>query len=366
MSPGENDTFRRLSGELAAWFAAARPALEWNARQRQANAREFIQEEVLPRRVTAVGLADRIQEVSEKQLEASSESVSEMFSSFRSKLMTMLILTVVIGAVLAGATLWRLLRLEHESDRRFEEILKARREMEQLSAQVVSAQEDERRRISRELHDEVGQVLSAMVLALGNLRSSIATNNMDEASRQMQLLQNMVEQNVSVVRNIALLLRPTMLDDLGLIPALRWLARETSRTSAVQVDLLADDCPESLPEEHRTCVFRVVQESVRNACRHSGATLVRIHVGMKGHTLRVWVQDDGKGFDPARETGLGILGMEERVARLGGTLRIDSERGLGATVEFALPLSDILESAGPAQPTAEAESPQEIRPFRTA
>ncbi len=353
LSPGEEEAFRQLSGELSAWFAAARPALAWNAGERQEHARDFIQEEVLPRRITAVGLADRIQELSEKQLEASSESVSDMFSSFRAKLLAMLLLTVVIGVALAGTTLWRLLRLEHESDRRFQEIVKARREMERLSAQVVSAQEDERRRLSRELHDQVGQVLSAMVLAIGNLRSAIVTNNLDEAARQMQLLENMVEQNVSVVRNLSLLLRPTMLDDLGLIPALRWLAREISRTSAVQVDLEAEECPESLPEEHRTCVYRVVQESIRNACRHSGATQVRVHVAVKGHSLRVSVQDDGKGFDPARETGLGILGMEERVTRLGGTLRIDSERGRGATVEFTLPLADIGENAGTQTPGVE-------------
>src|SRR5581483_8617140 len=174
--------------------------------------------------------------------------------------------------------------------------LRAREELKQLSAELVSAQEMERRRISRELHDEVGQVLSAMMLAVGNLRSALRSRNSEEAARQLQLLQEMTEQNARVVRNISLLLRPTMLDDLGLAAALKWLAREVSRTGAMQVDVAAEDCPDDLPEEHRTCVFRVVQEAVRNASRHSGASHVRIYAHRDGPKLRVSVQDDGKGF----------------------------------------------------------------------
>jgi signal transduction histidine kinase len=141
-----------------------------------------------------------------------------------------------------------------------------------------------------------------------------------------------------MVRNIALLLRPSMLDDLGLMPALKWLAREVSRTSGLQVDVAAEDCPDDLPEEHRTCVYRVVQEAVRNASRHSGARQVRIYVQRKSRSLRVSVQDDGKGFDPSQEKGIGILGIEERVAHLGGILTVDSERGRGAIVSFEIPL----------------------------
>jgi signal transduction histidine kinase len=288
----------------------------------------------------AVGLADRIQRVSEKQLEISSRAVGDLFTSFRIKLVALLALTAAIGILLAGFTLWRLLRLENESSARFREALRAREELKELSAELVSAQEVERRRISRELHDEVGQVLSAMMLALGNLRSSLKDGDMEESMRQLQLLQDMTEQNARMVRNISLLLRPAMLDDLGLAAALKWLAREVSRNSGIQVDVAADDCPDDLPEEHRTCVYRVVQEAVRNASRHSGARHVRIYVERDGQGIRVSVQDDGKGFDPAREKGIGLLGMDERVIRLGGVLAVDSERGRGTIVSFELPLPD--------------------------
>ena len=362
LRPEEREAFQQLDNELTAYFETLTPALSWTPQQRRDKGRSFIQEEVLPRRMMAVGLADRIQQVSERQLEISSQAVSELFSSFRTKLVALLLLTVAIGILLAGFTLWRLLRLEDESGARFREALHAREELKQLSAELVSAQEVERRRISRELHDEVGQVLSATMLALGNLRSSLKDRDTDEALRQLQLLQDMTEQNARMVRNISLLLRPTMLDDLGLGAALKWLAREVSRNSGMQVDVAAEDCPDDLPEEHRTCVYRVAQEAVRNASRHSGARQVRIYVHRDGRSLRVSVQDDGKGFDPVREKGIGILGIEERVARLGGVLAVDSERGRGTMVSFELPLPQAFDQIQ----TAAQPSDQVTSPLRTA
>jgi signal transduction histidine kinase len=342
----ERPAYRQVSKEIVGYILTLSPVLEWNSGQRSEKGRAFIEGTLLPRRVLAIGLTDRIQQLSERRLELSSQAIGEMFSTFRVKLVTLLVLTAILGIGLAGVTLWRLLKLETEADLRFQEVLSAQEELKRLSAELLSAQESERRRISRELHDEVGQVLSAMMLALGNLQSSLKNDKKEESLRQLQLILNMTERNASVVRNLSLLLRPTMLDDLGLLPALKWLAREISRTTSVEIDVFADDSPEDLPEDHRTCVFRIVQEAVRNAVRHSGARQIRIEVHpTEGHRLRVTVQDDGKGFDPARERGLGILGMEERVVQLGGTLTVDSGRGRGTTVSFELPLPESLRSA---------------------
>jgi signal transduction histidine kinase len=185
----------------------------------------------------------------------------------------------------------------------------------------------------------------------------------------------MTQRNASVVRNISLLLRPTMLDDLGLIPALRWLAREVSRTGSMEVDLMAEPFVDDLPDEHRTCVFRIVQEAVRNAARHSGASQVRIYIEERmeenAASLRLSVQDDGKGFDPSQERGLGILGMQERVMRLGGTFEVDSRPGRGTIITFGLPLPSghqpLPASAGrePGENSSDNDF-QETRPFRTA
>lgn len=359
--PGEMDSFQQLSRNVTDYLNAILPALKWDNEKRRQLGYAFIEQEVLPRRMMAVSLADQIQQFGEKQLELSSQAVSELFASFRMKLLILLVLTIAISIVLAGTSLTRILRLERQAEQRFDEVLRVHKELKRLSSEVVSAQENERRRISRELHDEVGQVLYATVLGLGNAQSSLRNGNTEEALRQLDAVLEMTQRNVSVVRNISLLLRPTMLDDLGLVPALKWLAREVSRTSPVQADVLADDCPEDLGEEHRTCIFRVVQEAVQNALRHSGARLVRVYVERESGTVRTSIQDDGKGFEPSDEKGLGILGMEERIVRLGGTLKISSELGRGTIVSFELPMPADL-PGGPAKPEAD----QEISPLRTA
>jgi signal transduction histidine kinase len=367
--------YRRLAGtgdllpvdeftaELSAYMKALAPVMTWNAAERRARAYEFTQDELSPRRMSALNLADRIQQISEKQLEQNSAAVSVMLSSFRTELLLLLVLAVGSGLALAGIALWRLFSLERESQRRFAEVVGTREELKRLSTELVSAQEIERRRISRELHDEVGQVLSAIMLGLGNLRSAVRDNNSIEAFRQLQLVEDMTERNARVVRNISLLLRPTMLDDLGLIPALKWLAREVSRTGPMAVDLLAESFVDDIPEEHRTCVFRVVQEALRNAARHSGALQARVLVREENGFLRLSVQDDGKGFVPSLEAGLGILGMQERVVSLSGTMTMDSSPARGTTLTFSLPVPPNHRSG---QVVSGNTRLQEINPFRTA
>jgi len=363
---GDLGPVEQFANELAEYMKALSPVMTWNASERHARAYAFMQDELLPRRMSALSLADNIQQISEKQLEQNGAAVSVMLSSFRTELLLLLVLAAVSGLTLAGISLWRLLSLEHEAQRRFAEAVGTREELKRLSTELVSAQESERRRISRELHDEVGQVLSAIMLGLGNLRSALRGNNSAEAFRQLQLVEDMTESNAKVVRNISLLLRPTMLDDLGLIPALKWLAREVTRTSSMAVDVVAesfDDDIDDIPEEHRTCVFRVVQEGLRNSARHSGATQARVLVREENGLLRLSVQDDGKGFSPSLETGLGILGMQERVVSLSGTMKLDSRPGRGTTLTFELPLPPEYRSGKPVSTNTRL---QEISPFRTA
>ena len=359
---GDEQSFREFSQELASYMSAISPVLNWTAADRNSRASSFVQTELLPRRMSALGLADRIQKISEAQLEESSEAVSVMLSSSRGRLLILLVLAGVMGVTLAGVAFWRLLRLESEARARFDEVVSTREELKRLSTELLSAQESERRRISRELHDEVGQVLSAIMLGLGNLRSAVKDGDTAEAFQQLQLVEDMTERNASVVRNISLLLRPTMLDDLGLVPALKWYAREVSRTGPMVVEVEAEAFVDDLPEEHRTCVFRIVQEAVRNSARHASARHVQIRIGEKNGTLALSVHDDGKGFDPSQDAGLGILGMQERAAHLAGNLEVNSAPGRGTTVAFSLPLP---RGHGSAE-LSPGQEYQEIRPFRTA
>jgi len=201
---------------------------------------------------------------------------------------------------------------------------------------LVDAEERERRAISRELHDEVGQSLSALLLEVENLTQMSGGKNGFRLI--LQNIKTLAENCVNEVRNMALLLRPSMLDDLGLIAALEWQAREVSRRTGMFVDTVDENVSDSLPDAHRTCVYRIVQEALNNCSRHAHARNVRVVVRQEPNHLRVSIEDDGKGFDSSRVRGLGLVGMNERVNQLGGVLKVDSEPERGTRLQVDLPL----------------------------
>ena len=129
-----------------------------------------------------------------------------------------------------------------------------------------------------------------------------------------------------------------MLDDLGLAAALEWQGREVSRRTEMEVSVESESVPEDLPDETKIAIYRLVQEALNNAVRHSGARNAKVVARRLAKSIVVRVTDDGRGFDPMRSRGMGILGMEERVKRLGGTLRVESESGKGAALTAELPL----------------------------
>jgi signal transduction histidine kinase len=239
-----------------------------------------------------------------------------------------------------------ILRLEAKSELRYREVVEARRQLTNLSAKLVQAQEGERRALSRELHDEVGQALSAVLVELRNLSLKPAVQSSIESRRSVEVIKGLVEGTVRVVRNMALLLRPSMLDDLGLIPALRWQAREVAKRTSMDVSVVAELASDDFPDEYKTCLYRVVQEALHNCSRHSQATAIRIRVQQQTDKLLLWIQDDGQGFDVTQGKGLGLLGIEERVARLGGKCEIHSGKGSGTIVAIELPLGVQRESPG--------------------
>jgi signal transduction histidine kinase len=300
----------------------------------------FMKDSLLPRRMTIVHLADQISNVNQKQMEAGNQQIAILFTNFRRSLIVLLVLTLVCGALLAGGSIRRILRLESISAERFEEVEQARGALRDLSTRLIAVQESERRSLSRELHDEVGQSLSALLLGIGNVAAIISPDDNTDARGQLQDLRRLTERTVAIVRDMSLLLRPSMLDDLGLVPAVQWQAREASRTKHLAVQVHADALFEDLPDEHKTCVYRIVQEALHNISRHAKAKSVRIELAQSAENLLLTIQDDGQGFVPAREKGVGLLGMEERVKHLGGRFRVHSNPGEGTSIRVELPLSE--------------------------
>jgi len=338
MNPEEQIPLNGLHRSLDEYWRVLDPVFQWSPDQRRQNGFFFLRDEVFPRRLAMLGLADQIQGVNEHQMDAGNQRVAALFSEFRTRLSVTLVVTLALGAILAVFASRRILDLEGQAASRYSEVTEARGQLKSLSARLVETQEEERRLLSRELHDEVGQSLSAILVGLSNLAAAMRANTLAQMEDEITGLRRIVEGTVKLVRNITLLLRPSMLDDLGLIPALEWQAREVSRQTGLRVDVAASGFSDDLPEEFKTCIYRVVQEALHNVTRHAGADSVRVVAQREGLRLLLSIQDDGHGFDVRRSRGLGLLGMEERIAHLGGTLQLVSEKGRGTLISVVLPL----------------------------
>ncbi len=211
--------------------------------------------------------------------------------------------------------------------------------LRRLQASVVEAREEERRRISRELHDELGQRLTALKMELTGLAERTGLGARDERVTGML---TMLDETVSAVRRIASDLRPPMLDDLGLNAAIEWLARDMARRSGIDIRVRLDDTQPQPSGRLATALYRMVQEGLTNAARHARAHRVDVSLRRHGDTLVLTVADDGVGLSEgatARDDAYGLLGMRERAAMLGGTLAIANADGLsGARLTVRLPL----------------------------
>jgi signal transduction histidine kinase len=183
----------------------------------------------------------------------------------------------------------------------------------------------------------VGQTLNAVLVDAANLAKRIRSDD-TVSLRYLENIRTYADSSVNSIRDIALLLRPSMLDDLGLIPALEWQAREVSRRSGIKVTVRAENVSDSLSDEMRTCIYRIVQETLQNVFRHSAAKSAVVTVRQDDSSLFLSVEDDGCGFDPERTRGLSVLGMEERVRKLSGQFQIRSASGKGSSLRVTLPI----------------------------
>jgi signal transduction histidine kinase len=336
------DALRREIGE---YWRTLDPVLTWNARQRSQKGYRFLHDDVLPRRSSTLSIADTVASVNQQQLVERDHLLFEMFSGLRNQLMIAVAAMFLCGLALAFATARNILRLERQTLAHLKDVTGARQELRSLSARLVETQENERKNISRDLHDAVGQSMSAVQFELHGLSVALAPYP-DPLRTRVNRIRELVESSVAMVRNMALLLRPSMLDDLGLATALEWQANQVSRSTGVRIKIVADALPNELPEEHKVCVFRIVQEALNNVCRHANASSVEITLMAVDGKLSVTIRDDGRGFLNTRKTGLGLIGMQERVEGLGGSLAVKSEPGKGTGIDVSLPLPQHVTARG--------------------
>lgn len=334
---GNNEAFDRLKAEIEGYWKLLSPALSWTAEHRKHDGYQFLRDQVFTRRTSVLDLANQVSSLNERQLVVGQGEVTNLFSGFRRRVRLTLLGAVGLGLCLALLAGWRILQLEREAAERHAQTEHARSELRDLSARLVEVQEAERRSISRELHDEVGQSLSAVLIEVANLGAVLPPETRLLVQPHVDSIKALTEASMGTIRNLSLLLRPSMLDDLGLLPALEWQAREVSRRTELEVRIVDRGILTSLPEPYKTCIFRVVQEALHNAERHANAKSITVTLGQQEDRLHLTIQDDGRGFDPDRHKGLGLLGMEERTTTLGGSFNVASHPGQGTVLSISLP-----------------------------
>lgn len=242
--------------------------------------------------------------------------------------------------------------LETRVAERTQELSQANAELHRLTQRVVLAQEEERQRLSRELHDEIGQALTAVTFNLLAIRRLVSDPKI--ASRLEDSLKS-IESTLHQVRDLSLDLHPPVLDYLGLVAALQWYFDRQAKRAGLTIELAADSVERDLPADVKTTCFRISQEAITNILRHAQAKTVRVELRQRDASLELVIRDDGIGFDvvaarrlAAQGASLGLLGMEERVLLLRGRFKIKSGAGKGTEVRarFPLPAAPVGKSRG--------------------
>lgn len=224
----------------------------------------------------------------------------------------------------------------------FEESVRTNEHLKNLSRQILFAQEEERRKISRELHDEIVQTLNGISVHLAVLKKEAAINRKG-INAHINRTQKLVEKSVNIVHRYARNLRPMILDDLGLIPALHSYMKEFTKRNHIPITFKATAGVEKLNSTKRMVFYRVVQGALTNVARHARASRIKVTIQKEGGNISVEINDNGKAFNIAKvlfakkNIRLGLLGMRERVEMIGGNLIIQSSPGKGTTIRAEIP-----------------------------
>ncbi len=232
-----------------------------------------------------------------------------------------------------------------ERSRLFDAINQQREQLRALNQKLTQAQEAERQQLARELHDELGQALTAITINLTTVAQELPSGCAPGLSDRLQEAIALANQTLEQVRELSFNLRPAMLDDLGLGPALSWYVKRCAQRTNLDLQLDVSDLQERLPPEVETALYRVVQEALTNVIRHARASAVQIRLECETTVVRAQVEDDGQGFDVIQvlnqqrpQHGIGLLGMRERITLLGGTFSLHSAPGQGTRLALEIPL----------------------------
>ena len=335
--PAEAERVDNLEARIDEYWHAFEPLFEWSAYEKIMRSARFLRREVLPRREAVLAITGDIEQLNDANLATQRGEVTRRLNDFRDDLHGRLWKTLLLGFIVALVAVLRLRTLERRSETQRVHAENAEREMRLLSQQLVAAQEEERKKLTRELHDHVGQMLTALRMEIGKADRARGGNE-GQLAQAIGEAKHLLDTILRSVRDLVMGLRPSMLDDFGLEPALAWHVRDFRRRFNTPVDLNVSGDLEALPEQYRTCVYRVVQEALTNCARHARAARAAITLRYEQNTIHLVVSDDGVGIDPVGARGVGLLGIEERVRELHGAFHVRAREPRGTELHVTLPV----------------------------
>jgi len=336
----ERDRLQRLRREVLDFRTTMNSVLATPPTQWATDARRLLNERVVPRRETVIRVSEDVQALNRQAFVQQQSRLAALYDAAERRTWQRL------GLALAGSLGIALLatfygtRLEQHLRRQREKERQNAADLQRLSAKLISVQEEERRTIARELHDEVGQVLTAIKMELSVAHRAIEAAGVHD--RPLRSAQAITDSALHTVRDLSRLLHPAMLDDLGLPAAVQAYTQRFSQRHGIKVELTVESMDDRADPPVEAAAYRIIQESLTNIARHADVTTCRVRLHQHAGLLVVAVEDQGKGFQPSERSGdtagLGLIGMRERASLLHGTLTLSSAPGSGTRVTAELPV----------------------------
>ena|SRR5436190_12189595 len=339
--PGEQQRIARLRRDLDDFRRTMLDVLATDSRRWPAEARTLLRGRIMPKREGVMHVSEEVQALNREAFVQQQLDIASLYRATQRRVWETV--GLALGASLAIALTATIYagRLERRVQQQRLRDVETTRDLQRLSSQLLTAQEEERRSIARELHDEVGQVLTAIKVELGIAQRALEAAGADTGA--LRDAKTITDGALHTVRDLSRLLHPAMLDDLGLAATVDWYLKGFGKRHGVRIELLQDHMDERLKPEIEANAYRIVQEALTNVAKHAQASICRVFLQRLTHTLLVTVEDDGIGFRPEEVAvpgaprGIGLVGIRERVAQLRGELRVESAPGKGTRLTVELP-----------------------------
>jgi signal transduction histidine kinase len=340
-SAAERDEWTKLQSKLSEFWTSLEFVFADDLPTNTTRAATMLRQNVRPIRKDVLTLLDNLKGLQQAALSQHDQDVAQLYRDARAQFVWIVAVSLLLGLAAAWFATWHVAGLEREIHRQRLAETRNRLDLERLSARLVDAQEQERRSLARELHDEVGQALTAIKMAVGVALRTPGTHPRAQAA--LEEARGVAETTLQGVRDLSQLLHPSMLDDFGLPETLAAYLRNFSRRTGIRAHLSLEGGDERMTPDIEVCVYRIVQEALTNVARHSGALSCTVSLRRIEGEVELVVEDSGRGMAPAAggadaRRGLGLMGMRERAQALAGRFTIANRPEGGTRIVVTLPV----------------------------